>query len=129
MLPSTFTRRRFATHNDESPFPRRMRPLRSRRARRAASGVTLRDAFFKGMIWATGWFRSNTNIDSPRFTRSRYRDKLSVNSVIPAFFMNLSGRSMLRPYSLFLGRFNSRDQREGKTSLHVGVIAVRVPAE
>ena len=127
-LPGTLTGRRFTSHWPESPLPRRISPLRSRRARRAESEVTPRGAFRKGMIWATGWFRSNTNIDSPRFTRSRYRDKFFLNSVIPAFFI-VCGHSMLCPYSFLLSRFHTRNQRVGEASLHVRMVAVRMPGE
>ena len=50
------------------------------------------ETFCKGIIRATGWCRSNTKIDSPRFTRSRYRVKFFFNSVIPTFFMSHPAR-------------------------------------
>ena len=53
-LPGTFTGRRFESHCAESPLPRRMSPLRSRRAMRSSSDAARRAAFCKGMIWAIG---------------------------------------------------------------------------
>gem|GEM_PF-2849610 len=70
-LSSTRAKGRLSNQARSPDEPRRTRPFRSSRARRSSGASKARDEPCKGTIFATGWLRSITKMDSPLLTWSR----------------------------------------------------------